>query len=63
MLQNATLTISDISGKTVKVMEGNFGKGSHTFKVEEGDLPSNGVFFYTLKTGMGKAVKKMILLE
>ena len=65
-LQNAshaTLTITDISGKTVKVIDGEYGSGNHTIMIGKGDLPYSGIFFYSLETNAGKAVKKMILLE
>lgn len=60
---HATMTISDISGKTVKVMEGDFSAGNHSFQVSKSELPSTGVFFYRLETENGIAVKKMILMD
>jgi hypothetical protein len=60
---HATMTISDISGKTVKVMEGDFSAGNHSFQVSKSELPSTGVFFYRLETENGIAVKKMILTD
>jgi hypothetical protein len=61
---HATLTISDVSGKVVKVLEGDFTAGNHDFKVSRKDVSSTGVFFYRLSTAEGNtAVKKMILLD
>lgn len=58
----ATLTVFDVSGKLIKTMSGNFGKGFHEFTVEKGDLPNRGVFYYRLETPSHTATKKMTLL-
>jgi hypothetical protein len=60
---HATLTITDASGKTLKMLEGNFTAGFNQFKIERKDLPATGVFFYQLKTADFHAVKKMILVD
>ncbi len=60
---HATMTITDASGKTIKVLEGNFTAGFHQFVIERKDLPATGVLFYKLKTGEYQAVKKMILVD
>ncbi|MCF8245218.1 MAG: proprotein convertase P-domain-containing protein [Saprospiraceae bacterium] len=60
---HATLTITDASGKSLKVVEGNFTAGYHQFMIERKELPATGVFFYQLKTAEFQAVKKMILVD
>ncbi|MBK9013665.1 MAG: T9SS type A sorting domain-containing protein [Saprospiraceae bacterium] len=60
---HATLTITDASGKALKVLEGNFTAGYHQFMIERKELPTTGVFFYQLKTADFQAVKKMILVD
>ncbi len=60
---HATLTITDASGKALKVLEGNFTAGYHQFMIERKELPATGVFFYQLKTADFQAVKKMILVD
>lgn len=60
---HATLTITDISGKVVKVLEGDFTGGQHEFKVNRKDLTSAGVFFYRIDTAFGSAVNKMVLID
>ncbi len=60
---HAVLTITDVSGKTVKVMQGDFSAGRHEFSVNKEQLPATGVFFYMLETESGKAVKKMVLID
>jgi hypothetical protein len=44
-----TLTINDVSGRTLKVIRGEFAKGYNIVNVN--DLPS-GVMYYTLKSGL-----------
>ncbi|MBK8565584.1 MAG: proprotein convertase P-domain-containing protein [Saprospiraceae bacterium] len=58
-----TLTISDISGKTVKVVNGDFSAGNHQVKLDNTQLPSTGVYFYRIDTEFGSAVKKMVLMD
>jgi subtilisin-like proprotein convertase family protein len=60
---HATLTITDVSGRKVWISEGDFPVGQHEFKISNKELPSHGVYFYTLETESGKAVKKMILID
>ena len=56
-----TLTITDVSGKIVKIINSYFGQGNHEFRLDAEELPNAGVFFYTLETQQGTAVRKMIL--
>lgn len=58
---NVNLTISDLSGKVIRVNEVYLEAGYHEFNIEKNDLPESGVFFYQLKTKDQKATKKMIL--
>jgi HYR domain-containing protein/cohesin domain-containing protein len=58
----ATLTVFDVSGKLVKTMSGNFGKGYHEFSIEKGDMPNRGVFYYRLETPFHTATRKMTRL-
>lgn len=60
---HATLTVTDISGKVVKVLEGDFNAGRNEFRIERKELLTSGVFFYRLDTFMGSAVKKMVLID
>jgi hypothetical protein len=55
----ATLTVYDVSGKTVKEVRGDFAKGYHEIRLEEGALPSRGVFYYRLETPGNTATRKM----
>jgi hypothetical protein len=57
----ATLSISDASGKVVRVVRGEFAKGYNEVVVEALDV--TGVLYYQLDTPTHSATKKMIILE
>ncbi len=59
----AKLTISDVSGKILNVIEGDFAKGYNEVRLNSNDLPSYGVLYYTLKTATETATKKMVVVE
>ena len=58
---SARLTISDLSGQIIRVIEGDFAQGFN--QVEIGNLPATGVLYYQLETPNATATKKMIILE
>ncbi len=60
---HVTLTISDVSGKTVKVVNGDYAAGNHQVKFDNTQLPTTGVYFYRIDTEFGSAVKKMVLID
>ncbi len=57
----ATLRIFDISGKVIKVMEGDFTKGYHTIRLGREELPVAGIYYYELISDKNIATKKMIV--
>jgi hypothetical protein len=59
----ATLVISDLSGKLVKVINGDFNKGYNQVEIARNDLPAAGLYSYQLKSGSNTAVKKLILID
>ena len=59
----ATIIVSDLSGKVVKVINGDFSQGYNQVELKRGDLPAAGVYSYQLKSGANQAVKKMILID
>jgi hypothetical protein len=59
----AKLTISDVSGKILNVIESDFAKGYNEVRINSNDLPSYGVLYYTLKTATETATKKMVVVE
>ncbi|RME07472.1 MAG: T9SS C-terminal target domain-containing protein, partial [Bacteroidetes bacterium] len=60
---DATLTLTDASGKTLKVVKGYYGAGYHQVIIDRDDLPTQGVVFYRLQTSTNSAVRKMILMD
>lgn len=60
---NATLTIQDVSGRVLNVIENEYAEGFHEIRINSNDLPSTGVLYYTLKTANNTATKKMIILH
>ena len=58
----ATLTIRDVEGRTLKVVKGNFAKGLNTVTLQRAELVS-GLLFYQLDTPTHSATRKMIVVE
>ena len=62
--QEASLTIFDMSGRTLQTFSGVYAKGANEINVEASDwTKSNGVFYYQLNTEGYTATKKMILTD
>ncbi|RMD69503.1 MAG: T9SS C-terminal target domain-containing protein, partial [Bacteroidetes bacterium] len=59
----AKLTIQDVAGKVLKVVDGTFGEGYNEVRVNSNDLGQTGVLYYTLETATETATKKMIIVE
>lgn len=60
---DATLTIFDVTGKTLKVINNTFSKGYNSVEINKNELGSAGVIYYTLEAGSFKATKKMVVIE
>ena len=56
----ATLTISDVSGKVIKRIEGNYEKAYNQVRID--NLTASGVLYYRLETADYSAVRKMVVL-
>ncbi len=59
---DATLTIYDVAGKTVKSLNGRYEKGYHEISLDKEALPTKGIFYYRLETPKHTATKKMTML-
>ena len=59
---DATLTISNAEGRTVKVLSGAFAKGLNTVTLLRSDL-TTGLLFYQLDTPTHSATRKMVVAE
>ena len=59
----ATLTIYDVSGRILNVIEGDYAKGYNKVTVRTAELGATGVLYYQLDTDEFSATKKMIVIE
>ena len=59
----ATLSITDITGRVLKKIEGNFEQGYNEVNISRSDLPQAGTLFYELVTKNDAATKQMIIIE
>jgi len=59
----ATLTISDLSGKVLRVVRGNYEAGYNSIVVEMTNNLPMGVLIYELETSTDKATKKMTIVK
>ena len=57
------LTLFDMSGKMVKVIEGEFNSGHQSIQLSKKDITAHGVLYYRLDMGNYSATKKMIRLD
>ena len=60
--QQATLKVSDVSGRVLQVMTQEFAQGVNEVKLSSKQLPA-GVLYYTLETADFTATKKMVIVE
>ena len=59
----ATLTIQDVTGRTLRVVRGQFAQGYNQVTLKASDLNATGVLTYTLEAAEFTATKKMIIVE
>ena len=59
----ATLTIFDVTGKTVSVMTEEYNAGYNEITLRKSDLGTSGVLYYQLESGDFTATRKMILID
>jgi subtilisin-like proprotein convertase family protein len=60
---NAVISVYDVTGKVLKVIDSEFAKGFNTIKLNKSELGASGVLYYQLESGDFNATKKMIILE
>ena len=58
-----TLSVYDVTGKVLKVVEGEYNQGYNEVKLKSSDLKATGVLYYQLDTKTYTATKKMIVIE
>jgi hypothetical protein len=59
----ATMTIYDVTGKVLRVIDGEFAKGYNQIDLMRTDVNASGVVYYQLTSGEYSATKKMIIVE
>ncbi len=59
----ATITISDVTGKVLKLYRHTGIKGYNQITVKASDLPANGVLTYSIETPNHTATRKMVVVE
>jgi hypothetical protein len=59
----ATLTIYDVDGRTLKVVEGNYDAGYNEVGVSASELGATGVMYYRLMTDNGTITKTMLVID
>jgi hypothetical protein len=59
----ATLTMYDVTGKTLKVIEGNYAQGYNSVSISNEDLGVAGMVYYKLQTGEFTATKHMVVIR
>ena len=59
----AKVSIYDVTGKVIKVVERTFNKGYNSVTLNKGELPATGVMYYQLDAADFSDAKKMIILE
>ncbi|MEZ4984111.1 MAG: cohesin domain-containing protein [Saprospiraceae bacterium] len=60
---DASLSVYDMAGKLVYRVAGNYSEGYHEINISRNDLPSVGLFYYTLECGAQRATRKMVLAD
>ena len=60
---HAILKVFDLTGKTIKVVSGDYAKGENTIEFIKSELGTSGVLMYQIESGTFTETKKMIILE
>ena len=62
-MEEASIHIFDVTGKTVHLIKGVFAKGKNEVTVGKAELLTTGVLYYRLETKDQMATRKMIMIE
>jgi len=60
---DATITVYDIAGKVISIIDGAYPQGYNEIELSKSDLGASGVLYYQLDSGDFTATKKMIVIE
>ena len=61
--QQATLILTDITGRIIKQFSGEYKKGINQISISKTDIGVSGVIYYQLSTATNTAAKKMLIIE
>ena len=61
--QNATITVSDVSGKVLNVITNDYAKGYNEITLTKENLNATGVLYYQVETATDSATKMMVLMK
>ena len=59
----ASLTVFDVTGKTVTVITGQYARGYNEVSINKTDLGASGVLYYQLESGDFTATRKMVVID
>jgi hypothetical protein len=59
----ATLVLTDMSGRTLRMYRGEFGQGYNEFRIHRSDLQASGVVYYRLTADDFAATRKMVIID
>ena len=57
------LKITDMTGRTIKVIEQNWSRGYHEVWLDRRDIQASGVLYYNFESKTFRAAKKMVIVE
>ncbi len=60
---NATITVFDVNGRTLRTISSKYDKGNNTIRLEKSELGTSGVLYYQLQAGDYTANKKMVVFN
>ena len=60
---SATISVFDLNGRRIKMIEGEYQKGYHEIELSQSDFNSTGIFYYRFDSVNFTAMRKMIIVE
>ena len=57
----ATLTIQDVVGRTLRVIKGSYAQGYNQVLLKASELQATGILYYTLESGGFRSTRKMVI--
>ncbi len=60
---NATLTVYDVNGRTLRTISSQYDQGNNTIRLEKSELGASGVLYYQLQAGDFTANRKMVVFN